>query len=76
VLGQKRIPEFAGTVSGILMGAGWAGAALTPVMISGIAASGWVPLTYGRLIPGLCLVGLLPLLGSFLSRKLVAANPS
>jgi MFS family permease len=70
VMGQKRMPEFAGTVSGILTGAGWSLASLASLFISAVAASGLFPERYGKLLPGMAIIGLLPLLGAWISRRL------
>jgi FSR family fosmidomycin resistance protein-like MFS transporter len=62
VLGQKKLPEFGATISGILMGAAWGLAGLSPLLIS--LFSEWSPIKFegARLMPGLILIGILPII--------------
>ena len=70
VMGQNRMPDFAGTVSGLLMGAGWGLASLAPLFVSAVAALDLFPAHYGKLLPGMAIIGLLPLSGAWISRRL------
>lgn len=70
VLGQKRMPEFAGTISGILMGAAWGLASLAPLLVSAIGGMHVPGREHGTLFPGTVVVGALPLIGYLLCFKL------
>ena len=61
VLGQKKLPGFGATVSGILMGAAWGLAGIAPFLVS--AFSEWVDwdLPGSGLVPGMLFMGGLPL---------------
>lgn len=61
VLGQRQLPDFGATISGIMMGAAWGLAGLAPFLVS--VFSKWVGWNVpgGALMPGLILMGVLPL---------------
>jgi FSR family fosmidomycin resistance protein-like MFS transporter len=63
VLGQKRMPEFAGTISGILMGAAWGVASFTPLLVSVLGGLEVPGKEHGTLFPGTFVAGVLPVIG-------------
>jgi FSR family fosmidomycin resistance protein-like MFS transporter len=66
VLGQKKMPEYAATISGILMGAAWGTASFSPLFISTLGESGLFSIKYGKLLPGTAIIGILPVFGALL----------
>lgn len=70
VLGQKRLPTHASTISGILMGAGWGLASFAPLIISSLSNTTWNYNLSSNLLPGLFVIGLLPLIGFVACRNL------
>lgn len=70
VLGQQRLPRFAGTVSGLLMGAAWGVAGFSAVIISAMGKMNIPGVKYGSLVPGLALSLIVPVAGTWFCSRL------